>query len=104
MEKHELSCSECKIFNKYMIEGMEGVIVQDYETVYKNIDSARDMIVNWRYDGKIGFNDFSFFAQMFNQAIETWCSGYRSLLIETLMLINDSFIKMMARYDIKCDC
>lgn len=104
MEKQELSYSDCKIFDKYIIEAMESVFVYDYEIFYKNIDSARDTIVHLRYDDKIGSSDASFFMQMLNKAIEAWCFGHMSLMIETLMLIKDSFIKMMVRYGIKCDC
>lgn len=103
MEKQELSYSDCKMFNKYMIEAMEKVIERDFKAVYENIDSCRDMLTDWRYDGDIGLSDYEFFAQKLNQATEALCLGYTSLLIETLMLIKDSVIKMMIRDGIKRD-
>lgn len=103
MGKHELSCSDCKAFKKYILKAVDSLVEQDYSVVRENIDSARDMVFDWRFDGKTDFYDDVWLIHLLYGAIEA-CEAYDSgTLFEVLVRINAGFKKMVARYDLKQD-
>lgn len=102
MEKQELSYSDCMAFIEYIRKAMKGVIARDYEAVYENIDSARDMITDWRYDGEILLSDYAFLTQRLNQAIAALCIRDEAVLLFTLMKIKDCIREMMVRQNYGC--
>lgn len=102
MEKQELNSSDCMAFIEYIRKDIKGVIARDYEAVYENIDSARDMVTDWRYDDEILLSDYVFLTQMFNQDIAALCIRDEDVLFFTLMKINDSLREMMVRQSYGC--
>lgn len=104
MGKQELSYSDRKTFKKYIRKAINSLVEQDYSVVRENIDSARDMVFDWRFDGKIDYLDDAWLAHLLYGAIEA-CEAHDSgTLFELLVRINAGFKKMVARYDIKQDC
>lgn len=102
MEKQELSYSDCRVFIEYIRKAIKGVITRDYEDVYKNIDSARDLLTDWYYDGDILLSDYALLKQMLNQAVESFWIRDDDTLFLTLMKIKDSLREMMVRHNYGC--
>lgn len=102
MEKQELSYSDCRTFIEYIRKAIKGTIERDYEAIYENIDSARDMVTDWRYDGEILLSDYAFLTQCLNQAIAAFCIRDEDVLFFTLMKIKDGFREMMVRHNYGC--
>lgn len=103
MEKHELSYSDCMTFKKYISKALDSILERNFKAVRKNIDSARDMLFDWRCDDEISLRDDEIFTNLFIEATRDLEAYDSVILFETLMLIRGECTKMMQRLNIKQD-
>lgn len=103
MEKHELSYSDCMTFKKYIVKALDGILERNFKVVRDNINTARDMLFDWRCDGEISLCDDEIFTNLFIEAIKDLEVYDGVILFETLILIKNECTKMMQRLNIKQD-
>lgn len=103
MEKQALSYSDCMTFKKYIVKALDGVLERNFKLVRESIDSARDMLFDWRCDGEISLRDDEIFTNLFIEATRDLEAYDSVILFETLMLIRGECTKMMQRLNIKQD-
>ena len=103
MEKQELSYSECRQFIKYILKAMDSLFKNDFKAVRDNIDSAKDMVVDWLGDGEISVVRAEWLMHLLREAIEDYEADDSDTLFETLRFIRFEFIKMMNQLGIKQD-
>ena len=68
MEKQELSCSDGYRFEKYIREGIDAALVEDYECLDINMHRIWDILSGWRRDSKISESDGIWLSYMFYAA------------------------------------
>lgn len=100
MEKRELSYSDCITFKKYIAKALDGVLERNFKEVRDNIDSARDMLFDWRCDDEISLCDDEIFTNLLIKAVEDLEAYDCVTLFETLILIRNECTKMMQRLNI----
>lgn len=103
MEKHELSYSDCRIFIKYISKAIDSLFHHNFKAISENIDSAKDMLFDWRCDDEIGLRDDEWLTCLLSEVTAAYEMDDWASLFEGLCCIRDEVKKMMQRLGIKQD-